>query len=85
MQHDRYSKLLHEIYFKSDSNHKGKYSVPVLWDKRTNQIVIKESKDIMRMLDTAFNTHLPKDDPKRGLAFTFYPPALKERIDEINS
>jgi putative glutathione S-transferase len=33
------SKFLHEIYFKDDKDYKGKYSVPVLWDKKTNRIV----------------------------------------------
>jgi putative glutathione S-transferase len=33
------SKFLHEIYFKDDKDYKGKYSVPLLWDKKTNRIV----------------------------------------------
>lgn len=33
------SKFLHEIYFKDDKDYKGTYSVPVLWDKKTNKIV----------------------------------------------
>jgi putative glutathione S-transferase len=78
-----HSKFLHEVYFKWESNYKGKYSVPVLWDKKTSQIVNNEGEDITRMLNTAFNAYLPKDDSTRDL--TFYPPALKERIDEINS
>ncbi|KAK4690157.1 glutathionyl-hydroquinone reductase, partial [Lecanoromycetidae sp. Uapishka_2] len=77
------SKFLHEIYFKSDKAYKGKYSVPVLWDKKTNQIVNNESEDIMRMLNTAFNDLLAKDDPKRQL--NYYPPELKDEIDQINS
>lgn len=77
------SKFLHEVYFKSNNEYKGKYSVPVLWDKKTGQIVNNESVDIMRMLNTAFNGHLSKDDPRRKL--NFYPPELKDQIDEINS
>ena len=76
-------KFLHEIYFKSDGDYKGKYSVPVLWDKKTNQIVNNESEDIMRMLNTAFDDLLPKDDPKRKL--NFYPRELKQKIDHISS
>ena len=68
---------------KSNNEYKGKYSVPVLWDKKTSQIVNNESVDIMRMLDTAFNDHLPKADLRRKL--NFYPPELKHQIDEINS
>jgi glutathionyl-hydroquinone reductase len=33
------SKYLHEIYFKADEGYKGRYSVPVLWDKKTGTIV----------------------------------------------
>ena len=75
--------FLHEVYFKSNSQYKGKYSVPVLWDKKTNQIVNNESEDIMRMLNTVYSDHLPKDDPRQKL--NFYPPELKHQIDGINS
>ena len=78
-----HSKFLHEIYFKSDSDYKGKYSVPVLWDKKTNQIVNNESVDIMRMLNTAFNDFLPSDSVERNL--DFYPPELRTEIDEVSS
>jgi glutathionyl-hydroquinone reductase len=30
---------LHKIYFKADSGYKGRYSVPVLWDRKTGTIV----------------------------------------------
>lgn len=30
---------MHEIYFKADKEYKGRYSVPVIWDKKTNTIV----------------------------------------------
>ena len=33
------SKYLHEVYFKDDKEYKGRYSVPLLWDKKTNRIV----------------------------------------------
>jgi len=36
------SKYLHELYFKADENYKGRYSVPVLWDKKLNTIVNNE-------------------------------------------
>lgn len=77
-----HSRFLHEIYFKSDSEYKGKYSVPVLWDKKTEQIVNNESEDIMRMLNTVFNKYLPPDSPQQKL--DTYPQHLKEQIDEIN-
>ena len=37
------SRYLHDIYFKSYAQYEGKSSVPVLWDKKTNQIVNNES------------------------------------------
>ena len=33
------SEHLHEVYFKDDKDYKGRYSVPLLWDKKTNKIV----------------------------------------------
>lgn len=33
------SKYLHEVYFKDDKEYKGRYSVPLLWDTKTNSIV----------------------------------------------
>ena len=82
VDHLFHSKFLHDVYFKSDSEYKGKYSVPVLWDRKTNQIVNNESEDIMRMLNTAFNDYLPAESAKRAL--NFYPSDLQPQIDEIN-
>ncbi|MCJ1360416.1 MAG: hypothetical protein MMC33_010421, partial [Icmadophila ericetorum] len=76
---------LSEVYFRSPphyTEYTGKYSVPVLWDKKTNQIVNNESEDIMRMLNTAFNEFLP-EGPQRHL--NFYPEIYREEIDDINS
>jgi len=63
------SKSLHDIHFKNDSDYKGNYLLPVLWDKEIGQIVNNESEDIMRMLNTACNHLLPRDDPRRELNF----------------
>lgn len=88
------SRLLREVYFRSPpdySDYKGKYSVPVLWDTESGQgrdgkkgqIVNNESEDIMRQLNTAFNEFLPQGSTEREL--DFYPPDLRDRIDEINT
>ena len=82
IDHLFHSKFLSEVYRKSRGDYTGKYSVPVLWDKKTNQIVNNESEDIMRMLNVAFNHYLPENDQRREL--NFYPNALKDKIDEIN-
>ncbi|GMA08469.1 glutathione-dependent reductase [Tetragenococcus halophilus subsp. flandriensis] len=59
---------LREIYTFSDPNFTGKVSVPVLFDKKTKQIVNNESSDIIRMLNSAFdyagannNNFVPKE------------------------
>ena len=83
VDHLFHSNFLSDLYFRSDANYKGKYSVPVLWDKETNQIVNNESEDIMRILNHAFDDFLPQDDPRRKL--DFYPEDLRKQIDEINS
>ena len=83
VDHLFHSKFLSEVYFRSDSNYKGKYSVPVLWDKVTGQIVNNESEDIMRMLNHAFDEYLPEDDPKRKI--NFYPEEWRDQINEVNS
>ena len=83
VDHIFHSHFLHDLYFKSNPEYKGKYSVPVLWDKKTNQIVNNESEDIMRMLNHAFDDYLPEADDKRTL--DTYPPELRGKIDEVNS
>ena len=40
------SKYLYEVYLKSSSNYSGRVTVPVLWDKETNQIVSNRSSVI---------------------------------------
>jgi putative glutathione S-transferase len=49
---------LSEIYKKSDPQYKGRFTVPVLWDKKTETIVNNESFDIMRMLSTEFDEYV---------------------------
>ena len=33
------SKYLHEVYFRADKEYKGRYSVPLLWDKKQGTVV----------------------------------------------
>lgn len=48
------AKSIRELYeFAGDTD--GKYSVPLLWDKKTNTIVSNESSEIIRMLNSEFN------------------------------
>lgn len=57
----------------------GKYTVPILWDKKENTIVSNESKDIIRMFNDEFN------DLANNPGLDLYPTHLRETIDEINS
>ena len=74
------AKYLHELYFKADPEYKGRYSVPVLWDKTEETIVNNESAEMMRWLQHAFDELLPEG--KRGV--DLYPRHLREVIDEVS-
>ena len=86
VDHLYHSSFLHEVYFKSPpfyTGYEGKYSVPVLWDKKTEQVVNNESHEIARQLNVAFNHLLSPGSPQRAL--DIYPKDLQERIDNFNS
>ncbi|EJF59296.1 glutathione S-transferase [Dichomitus squalens LYAD-421 SS1] len=69
-----------DIYYRADPNYSGRFTVPVLWDKKTETIVNNESSEIIRFLNTAFNDVLPADKAELDL----YPEHLRQEIDEIN-
>jgi len=73
------SKYLHEIYFKEKKDYEGRYSVPVLWDKKANQLVNNESLEILRNFNTGFNSILPEEYKNRD----YYPEELQKEIDEV--
>lgn len=43
---------LKDVYFESDADFAGRFTVPVLYDKQTKRIVNNESSEILRMLGT---------------------------------
>ena len=47
-------KFLSEAYVASQPGYRGRYTVPVLWDKETKRIVNNSEDDICRMFDGAF-------------------------------
>ena len=47
---------MHQVYTKADPGYTGRVTVPVLWDKQAGTIVSNESADILRMLNSAFDT-----------------------------
>ena len=73
------SRYLHEVYFKADPGYKGRYSVPVLWDKKTNTIVNNESAEMLRWLPQAFRSNSSGDQ-----ILDLYPEDLRSTIDEVS-
>ncbi|MDO8421955.1 MAG: glutathione S-transferase family protein [Parvibaculum sp.] len=71
---------MHEIYAAAKSDYTGRVTVPVLWDKKQNTIVSNESADIIRMLNSAFNSLDGVD-----ASLDFYPEDLRSEIDAVNA
>eukprot|EP00656_Telonema_subtile_P044059 TRINITY_DN50364_c0_g1_i1.p1 TRINITY_DN50364_c0_g1~~TRINITY_DN50364_c0_g1_i1.p1 ORF type:complete len:214 (+),score=69.11 TRINITY_DN50364_c0_g1_i1:448-1089(+) len=59
----------------------GKYSVPVLWDKKSSTIVNNESSEILRMFNGPFARLVGTDKSTVDL----YPGSLVEEIEAVNS
>jgi putative glutathione S-transferase len=70
-----------ELYFSANPNYAGRFSVPVLWDKKLKTIVNNESSEIIRMLNTEFDGLLGEEF--RGV--NLVPEEFREKIDEINA
>lgn len=78
-------KSLKQLYLKADPEYTGRYTVPCLWDKKTETVVNNESSEIIRMFYTEFDDLLPEkmreaNRPGSG----FYPPHLRADIDAMN-
>ncbi|KAI8142310.1 glutathione S-transferase [Fennellomyces sp. T-0311] len=71
---------IRDLYFKVNPDYSGRFTVPVLWDKKLGTIVNNESSEIIRMFNTAFNSLLPEDKQK----VNYYPENLRSQIDELN-
>jgi len=68
---------IRELYERAgDSN--GKYSVPILWDKKLNTIVSNESSEIIRMFNYEFN------DFAKNPELDLYPEKDRELVDAAN-
>jgi putative glutathione S-transferase len=68
---------LSEAYLATDPGYQGRVTVPVLWDKKTGQIVSNSDDDLMRMLNSAFNV-------VTGNQLDLYPPEYRTEIDALN-
>ncbi|KAI0050359.1 glutathione S-transferase [Auriscalpium vulgare] len=69
-----------DLYLRADPDYAGRFTVPVLWDKKQHTIVNNESSEIIRMLNTEFNDLVDKEHA----ALDFYPEDLRKEIDEVN-
>ncbi|KAH6643614.1 glutathione S-transferase [Boeremia exigua] len=74
------SRFLHQIYFRDDPAYSGKYSVPLLWDKKEKRVVSSESMELLKWLPRAFDS-LIGDEKIRSI--DFYPEHLRAKIDEV--
>ncbi len=71
------SAYLSSRYHESKDDYQGNITVPVLWDKKQKCIVNNESAEIIRMLNSAF-------DSITGNELDYYPAQLRSEIDVIN-
>ena len=70
--------FLSEAYAATDPSFDERYSLPVLWDIETGQIVSNESGEILRMLNGAFGAFANPD-------VDLYPEPLRPEIDALNT
>lgn len=78
-------KTLKQLYMSHDPNFSGRYTVPLLWDKKSDRPVNNESSELIVMFATEFDDLIPEhlresSKPDGGL----YPVNLKAEIDAIN-
>ena len=71
---------LKELYYKANPEYQGRFTVPVLWDKKLETIVNNESSEILRIFNTEFNALVPEEQA----AIDLYPEPLRAQIDELN-
>jgi glutathionyl-hydroquinone reductase len=72
-------KSIRELYFKADPDYSGRFTVPVLWDTRTETIVNNESSELIVMLNQ-FAVELGAS-PAR--AVDLYPAAMRAEVDKV--
>ncbi len=70
-------RYLYQLYTTSDPQYTGRVTVPILWDKKTKQIVNNESSQIIRIFNECFNHITGNED-------NYYPKELQYEINTIN-
>lgn len=68
---------LRDVYFSVAPDYEGRFTVPVLYDKKTQTIVNNESSEILRMFGSEFDALLDAEHR----AVDLYPEALRKEID----
>ncbi|KAG8949807.1 S-glutathionyl-(chloro)hydroquinone reductase [Tulasnella sp. 419] len=71
---------IRELYLKSDPDYGGRFTVPMLWDKKLEKVVNNESAELIRIFNTGFNDILPSEKA----AIDVYPEALRKDIDSVH-
>ena len=69
--------FLSEAYLATDPAYVGRVTVPVLWDKQEGIIVNNSDDDLMRILNSEFNSFTDS-------SLDLYPPAYRSEIDRLN-
>ena len=69
--------FLAEAYRASDPDFRGRWTVPVLWDRETRRIVNNSEDDIARMFNEEF--------APREQGMDLFPPALAREQDELSA
>jgi putative glutathione S-transferase len=70
-------KFLSEAYLATDPSYQGRVTVPVLWDTRTGRIVNNSDDDLLRILNSEFNSFTKSD-------LDLYPTEHRSAIDRLN-
>lgn len=76
-----------QLYEHADPSFKGRYTVPVLWDKKTDTMVNNESSEIIRMFYSEFDDLLPehlRESTKEKAGGGIFPERLRGEIEEMN-
>ncbi|KAK9452064.1 glutathione S-transferase [Limtongia smithiae] len=71
---------IRELYFRMNPDYEGRFTVPVLWDKKTDTLVNNESSEIIRMFNEEFDEFVA--DKYKGV--TYYPESMRAEIDSLN-
>ena len=69
-----------DIYLKVNPEYDGRFTVPLIYDKKEHTIVNNESAEIIRMFNSAFDDILPEKFTKVDT----FPEALRKQIEEVN-